>query len=161
MDYSNSLHPLDRKFNNLIIATLPSVINYITHSNMLNNLYSKSLFDSSAHLVISFEKYLDRLIKLFEVEPNTVIYSFILLDRITRKGIYLSLENIHKLFLISLYVGAKLVEDIIFTEKDYSDISGIPQGELAILEKEFIKMLNYDLFVTEEIFLIYTKIFDM
>jgi len=160
MDYSYSPSS-NRNLNNLIIATLPNIINYISHSNSLNKLITNSSFDSIAYKIISFEDYLQRLIKLFDVESNTVIYSFVLIDFISQRGLFISMKNIHKLFMISLYVSAKIMEDIIFSEKVLSEICGLPQEEIALLESEFLRMLNYDLIIPINIFNTYMKIFDI
>ncbi len=161
MDYSNSPNYPYRSLNNLIIFTFPKLITHISNSNSINKLISKSMFDSTAYSIISFEDYLARLIKLFDVESNTIIYSFALIDLICQKGLFISKKNIHKLFMTSLYVSAKINEDVIFTEKDYSNICGLPQVEIASLEAEFIRMLNYDLIIPVNIFNTYMKIFDI
>ena len=88
----------------------------------------------------------------------TIIYSFCLIDKLTRE-IPLTETNIHKVFFISLYLSAKLNEDIIFNENDFCEISGIKNKELAVLEKTFLETVNYRIFISRKDFNSYYKAF--
>ncbi len=73
--------------------------------------------------------------------------------------IKLTFSIIHKLLLSSLIVAIKYNEDDYFSLKIYAQIGGISKTELSILEFSFITSIDFNLFVSEELFNKYYDIF--
>jgi hypothetical protein len=58
---------------------------------------------------------------------------------------------------ISLLVSIKYNEDENFSNKFYSKVGGISLDETNFLEIQFLNLLEYRLYVTDEAFDVYTK----
>ena len=87
------------------------------------------------------------------MEDSTLIIALIYIDRICiKKGITLTQYNIHRLLFTSILISIKYNEDIIYDNLYYSKIGGVPKAELSKLENEFLKMIGFDLFVSEEVY---------
>ena len=109
---------------------------------------------------ITITNYLKRLIKHSNPEPSTLILGVIYFDRICNNGnIILNIFNIHKLILISFVLAIKFNEEYFETNKFYSKIGGINLNSFNILEIKVLKIINYDLYVYEDIYLSYLNQF--
>ena len=105
---------------------------------------------------ISIFDYLLRIQKYSEVEDSTLIIALIYIDRICKKnGIVLSKYNIHRLLFTSILIAIKYNEDIICDNLYYSKIAGVTKKELQVLEYEFLKIIDFDLFVSNKIYQTY------
>lgn len=142
-----------------LITTIPFILEQTIRTHSSQNISFRSPFDSTC-IKINFNNYLERLITCTEAESSTILCSLILLDfLITKQKIVLTFKNIHKLFFISLYSSLKHQEDLLFSESTYSTISGISNTELAILELNFLELLDYKFPVTEEVYKLYYQNF--
>lgn len=59
---------------------------------------------------------------------------------------------VFRLTLTGLVIAIKFNEDLFYQNKVYADIGGITTQELAYLEKEFLKMIGFDLLVNRSLF---------
>ena len=142
-----------------LLSMIPTLFNRIITINETNGLITKSPFDSNKSK-IQFEDYINRLVKHTEVESNTLLFSLMLLDKFSvQSEISFSKLNIHKLFLISLIISIKFLEDVIFEERDYALIAGVNKKELAYLEQEFLIGIDYRVSIDETKFKCYYKCF--
>jgi len=157
--------------NNLIINNIFNVLTLlIKDSDELEKKQSKSMgfsqfnfynvFNSVIIPKISLKDYLIRILKYSEIEINTLIVSIIYLDYICNKNYIISKYNIHKLLFISILVSAKFNEDVIYDNKTFSKISGLPINEVNQMENVFFKAMDYNLFISEEHFNTYKNILE-
>ena len=56
-----------------------------------------------------------------------------------------------------MIIATKYNEDDFYSNKYYSKVGGINLNELNFLEAEFIKLLNYELFIEYDTFFKYKK----
>lgn len=146
-------------FNN-VLDRMPSIFSNIIKKNSNKNRVKVSLFDTIYELSITFEDYFYRLIERTDAECNTVLYSFALIDELCQGNkVIISNENIHKLFFTSLYISIKLLEDEIFNENHFVEVSGLSNKEIARLEKEFLDILRFNIIIKKEKFDLYVKAF--
>ena len=97
--------------------------------------------------------YLLRIRKYTRIDNSTIIMALIYIDRVCiRKGLTLTNNNIHRLLFTSILISIKFNEDIIYDNLLYSKIGGVPVAELNKLEHEFLKMIGFSLFVSEEVY---------
>ena len=100
--------------------------------------------------------YLLRIQKYTQLEDSSLIIGMIYLDRICfKKGIILTRENIHRVLFCSILAAIKYNEDIIFDMKFYANIAGVSTEELSQLEKAYLKMMDFNLFVNKKTFNLY------
>ena len=105
---------------------------------------------------ISLFDYLLRIQNYSKAEDSTLIIALIYIDRICKKkGIVLSKYNIHRLLSTSILIAMKYNEDIICDNLYYSKIAGVTNKELLVLEYEFMKLIDFDLFVSNKIYQTY------
>lgn len=144
----------------VITDSLPEIFKKIISNNRKACSQVKpSSFDSSK-IKVRFEDYIKRLVKYSQIESNTLLYTLILIDTFVKKsGIALSDSNLHKIFLISLIVSIKFLEDEIFTEEHYCLMGGLSKDIFAQLEFEYLSLLDYEISVDKEKFEIYYNTF--
>ena len=102
---------------------------------------------------ISIKDYLERLYKHTKINCSTIILILIYIDRICNiQKFKLTYFNIHKLILASMIIANKFNEDEQYTTKFYSKLGGLPIAEIAFLEYNFFFLLNFNLFVKDELY---------
>lgn len=144
----------NRNIIKIISETLNSIIQESNKSKKKQNDHSPFVHEHVPK--ISLFDYLLRIQKYSEVEDSTLIIALIYIDRICKKkGIILSKYNIHRLLFTSILVAIKYNEDIICDNSYFSKIAGVTKKELAMLEYEFMKIINFDLFVSNKIYQTY------
>jgi len=144
----------DRNLLKIISETLNSIIEENNKSKKKKNDHSP--FDHNHAPKISLFDYLLRIQKYSEVEDSTLIIALIYIDRICKKkGIVLSKYNIHRLLFTSILIAIKYNEDIICDNLYYSKIAGVTKKELQVLEYEFMKIIDFDLFISNKIYQTY------
>lgn len=77
-----------------------------------------------------------------------------------KKGIILTKYNIHRLLFTSILIATKYNEDIIYDNLFYSKIAGITIKELLILENSFLEIIDFDLYVSNDIYKKYSEYLD-
>ena len=102
---------------------------------------------------ISIKDYLIRINNYLKPEESTLIISLILIDKLCcMSKIILNEFNIHRILFTSILISFKLNEDIIFSHKYFSSVSGMDNQELKNLEIQFLKFIDYNCFVSKEIY---------
>ena len=144
------------KEDSLILKKISDLLSDICDENKkVSNLFYKPLkcFYSMNIPIISIKDYLEQLYKYTKINSSTIVLILIYIDRIC--NLYkckLSYYNIHKLILGSLVVASKYNEDEYYPHNYYAKIGGVSQGEIFILEYNFLSLINFKLYVTEELF---------
>ena len=107
---------------------------------------------------ISIYDYLDRIQKYLNVNNSTLILSLIYIDRICKeKGIKLRKNNIHRILFTSIVISIKYNEDTFFKNSFYAKVGGISVKELTKLENAFLKLIEFKLFVSDDLFQKYSS----
>ena len=131
-----------------ISKTLITIIFQNKNPNNQKDVFSRGLIPR-----IFLIDYLIRIQEYSGIENSTIIIALIYIDRIcVRKRITLTKFNIHRLLITSILISIKFNEDIIYDNLYYSKIYGIALAQLNIFENEFLKMIGFDLFVSEEVY---------
>ena len=102
---------------------------------------------------ISIKDFLFRLTKYSKICESTLVMILIYIDRMCHKDNFkITYYNIYKLMLAAMVVAIKYNEDEFYTLDFYGKLGGISKFEMNILEYEFACMINFKLFITEELF---------
>jgi hypothetical protein len=121
---------------------------------VISNL--EEVFDANQMPKISIEDYLKRLITYLKPDLCSLIISLVYLDKLNKKvGILLRPENIHKLLLISLVAAIKFNEDVAYSNLIMAEVGGLKVNIFNKLELEFLKMIEFSLYVDDSVFLSY------
>ena len=105
---------------------------------------------------ISIKDYLLRLSKYSKISASTLIFILIYIDRLCYKYKFkINYFNIYKFILASLVISVKYNEDDFFSSEFYAKLGGISKTEMNYLEYEFISMINFNLYIKEDLFFKY------
>ena len=117
------------------------------NSNILNFFLTKKIPS------ISIYDFLERLVKYSKIEKSTLILILIYIDKFCdMNNVNLTFYNIHKLILSSLVIAAKYNEDKYLSNEFYAKIGGITKKEIDILEYQFLTLINFSLYINDEIY---------
>ena len=171
-DYQSPKNDIPSKSNNILLPSNPEVIyaeilQYILFRNKSsNNYYEKIVLNKDGHFTyklippISLLNYLRRIIKFLNLEFSTLIISMIYIDRICKEKVYLNEFNIHRIMLIAIYVAYIYNEDCIHDNNYLALVSGIKKEEMVLLENEFLELIEFKLFVSNETYDEYKQYFN-
>jgi hypothetical protein len=67
-------------------------------------------------------------------------------------SITLTHYNIHRILFTAVLISIKYNEDSFFDNKYYSEIAGVKIKELKLLEYTFIRMVDFDIYVSDDIY---------
>ena len=114
---------------------------------------SRQVFSATIIPSISIQDYLIRIQTYSNIEKSTLIICLIYIDRFCNKAkVTLTYYNIHRILFSAILMSIKYNEDSFYDNKYYSQIAGVKVKELQILEYNFIKLLNCELYVSRELY---------
>ena len=147
--------------NILLIKAMSDIINEEIEINEIKHRFSKkNLFYSEEVQFNSIEEFVSKLMDYLKIESSTLIISYVSMKKFLRKNKnYLTLNNFSKLFLTSCYINAKYNEDQIYNESRYSKLCKLTIRELAILEDEYCRVIDFCLYVDDKLFNYYCSFF--
>ena len=119
---------------------------------------SSSRFESIEAPNITISEYLARIHKYLKCSDSCYILAFIYIDRAVHNNpdFILSMLNIHRLILTAIVLAIKYLDDIYANNFVYSKIGGISAAEFNELEIDMLKMMNFDLYVSSEVYFQFT-----
>ena len=139
-----------------ISSTLSTILednNKKPNLNEINLRQSKMCFNAKCIPSISIYDYLKRIQTYTLIEKNTLILSLIYIDRLCKLGkVTLTYYNIHRIIFAAILISVKYNEDNFFDNKYYSEIAGIKLSELNLIEYTFIKLCDFKMYVSKDIF---------
>lgn len=146
-----------------IISLISKIINEIVEENKngkKNSLVEKSKLSFYMKNLpnIKFEDYLIRINKYLKPEVSSFVLALIYIDRICsnkKNNISLIENNIFKLFLAAITLAIKFNEDYYDANNYFAKVGGITLVEMNMLEKEFLNLIDFRMWVDEDIYIKY------
>ena len=142
--------------NELIDKIFNFLISIIKENKKLKNYkeiiieQENQIFNTNDFLYLSLKDFLIYIFEFSDLENYILITAIIYLERFCDLGsIILTEFNIHKLLFTSILLSIKNNEDFYYDNYYYSKIMGITNIELNKLEYEFIKRLDFNLFINK------------
>ena len=149
--YSNEKKRISRKVN--IISDILKDICEEGKSNKGEKLLLINPFISKNIPSISIDDYIGRLFKYSKVSHEIFILVLIYIDRVCQNHkINLNYNNIHKIILSSFIVTIKFYEDDYYSLNYYAKLGGISKKEIINLEYDFLVLLDFNLYVEDDLF---------
>jgi len=113
---------------------------------------NSSPFHALSPTTISVADYLQRMLKYMYCSDECYVLALIYLDRIHERVTWLEVNSrsIHRLFLTGVVVAAKFFEDKYYKNSYYCKVGGITNRELNNLEYNFLRYLDFSLYVSHE-----------
>ena len=114
----------------------------------------KSIFFCEEPIIpVSIYTYILNIYSFLNLEFSTIILSLININRLLeRRRDHLSKNNFYKLFITSCLLNCKINEDITYDSDCFAMAGNIDKNELIFLEKKFFEMVDYRLFVNDEVY---------
>ena len=162
-DENNSII-LSKNINDTILTgnLISKVLNDLISKNKKLKMYNKKVkkqskmcFNGKKKPSISILDYIQRIIEYTNIENSTLIISLIYLDRICQNDIIITEYNIHRLLFICIISSIKYNEDIIYENNYYCQVVGVSIKEFNKIEREFLTLIDYILYVSENQYLKY------
>ena len=145
----------EEKLNKLELK-IAEILTEISSQNSNVEYNQDDPFSSKSPPKVTLQYFLGRIKKYSQIEKSTLIIILIYADRMCiTSGIILNPHNIHRIILGCLLLAIKYNEDIYFTNEQYSKIGGVSLKEINDLESYSIQFLDYNLYVSEDIYLKY------
>ena len=152
---------------NLIKAVSQTLTSILENNKKLPNYkeivkkQSKMAFSSNLIPNISLEDYLIRIQMYTNMEKSSLIISLILIDRVCQKSnLALTYYNIHRILFSSILISIKYNEDSYYDNKYYAEIAGVKLKELKSIEYSFVDLLNFNIFIKDDIYEKYREYLD-
>ena len=145
--------PISPNLKNHIISAIALNLKDLIEENKKNNnfFWKNNIFYLEQIPPISLEDYIRHLVKYTNMNISTLILSIIYIDQFCEKYRYiLSLNNIYRLLLISVFISQKFNEDVMVDAKTYANIAGVSLDDLKMLELQMCTALNFEFFVKSE-----------
>lgn len=156
----NYTESLDIKENQISVfdGEMPQT-NKIKKSNSNNSLSSEVSTDSDNNqfILYDFEIFIKKWIKYFEFDENMMILSLMNLDKLLTKKFLLTKKNYFKVIYTCMMITHKYYDDHTYNNKDYAEILGESVHNILDMEIEFLKIVDFNLFINEDEFKKYKR----
>ena len=118
-----------------------------TNNNVMKSFLTKKIPS------ISIYDFLERIVKYSKIEKSTLVLILIYIDKLCdMNNVDITFYNIHKLILSSLVIAAKYNEDKYLSNQFFAKIGGITKKEIDILEYQFLTLIDFSLYINDEIY---------
>ncbi|CAL1707676.1 unnamed protein product [Somion occarium] len=114
---------------------------------------SLTRFHSRSAPSISVLQYLERIVKFTNVENACLLITLHYIDQICARIPTFTVSSLtcHRFLITSVALSSKALSDIMCQNKTYAKVGGIPMEELNMLEREFLRMIDWRLITTREV----------
>ncbi|CAK64669.1 unnamed protein product (macronuclear) [Paramecium tetraurelia] len=118
-----------------------------------------SLFHSQKVPSITLENYMSRIVRYTKCSEECLVIAFIYLSRIQElnQELQLNRQSAHRLLFIAIVLAIKYQDDDIFKNDYYAKVGGITMWELNDMEEVFLELLDYKLFVQQDLYYLNLK----
>ena len=141
------------------------LLHILSENKKLKDYYKKISLNQDGHFTFKVQPsiplfvYLQRILKYVRIEFSTLIIAMIYIDRICKEKVFLNEFNIHRIMLISIYMAYIYNEDCVFDNKYLALVSGLSKAEMMTLQEDFLDLIGFNLYVSDEEFEQYKKYF--
>lgn len=106
---------------------------------------------------VSINDYLFRIARYFLCSPECFVIALVYIDRVMKKhGDFVICKlNIHRLVVTSMMLAVKFFDDVYYSNAYYAKVGGVKGPEMNLLELHFLKLIDWQLFVSPEEFELY------
>lgn len=138
-----------------VLDVIATVLEKLTPDKSVRiNKSSFTIFHAIQPPNISIKDYLARIAKYSNCDETIFILSLIYIDRLMQNNPTYSLDilNIHRYIIASTIVATKYINDFFYSNNHYARIGGVSIEELNALEIEFLNLIKFDLYISDELY---------
>ena len=155
--YGNKNNKKEVQLSKLELS-ISTILTEISGQNSNIEYNPKDPFSAVTPPNVKLKHFFSRIKKYTNFEKSTLIIILIYTDRMCiNSGIILNPYNIHRIILGSLLLAIKYNEDVYFTNEYYAKIGGISLKELNYLEYFSYQLLDFNLYISDDIYGKYLK----
>ncbi|KDQ57695.1 hypothetical protein JAAARDRAFT_130759 [Jaapia argillacea MUCL 33604] len=144
----------DAGLDHLVLLISDMLGRLIAHNDQIP-LSPESLtrFHSRSAPNITILEYLRRIVKFTNVERSCLLLTLHYIDQICSRMPLFTLSSLtaHRFILASVAVSSKAFCDAFCTNNHYAKVGGISVAELNVLEREFLRIINWRLMCTRDV----------
>ena len=143
---------------NIGLIFVKSLLKILSENKQSPDYYSKIKKSQDFHFTILIQPaiplldYLRRILNFLKLDFSTLIIALIYIDRICREKVFLNEFNIHRIMVIAIYIAYTYNEDKTYDNNYLSLVSGMNKNEMVILEEDFLELIEFKLFVDDELY---------
>lgn len=143
---------------NKLELKITEILTEISNQNSNVEYNAEDPFSSKSPPNVTLQYFFGRFKKYTKIEESTLIIILIYADRMcSTSGIILNPHNIHRIILGCLILAIKYNQDLYYTNKEYAKIGGVSLQELNRLEYLSSELINFNLFISEDLYQKYLK----
>ena len=152
-----SIETPGKHLNKKIINTISELLKNMCKANTNDEINNKNIISNEKIKLFMLKKIphisIKELSKHSKICESTFVYILIYIDRFCHKyKIDINYFNVYKLIIASMVISIKFNEDDFYSSEFYAKLGGISKLEMNNLQYEFVRMINFNLFVKEELF---------
>ena len=143
---------------NIGLIFVKSLLKILSENKQSPDYYSKIKKSQDFHFTILIQPaiplldYLRRILNFLKLDFSTLIIALIYIDRICREKVFLNEFNIHRIMIIAIYIAYTYNEDKTYDNNYLSLVSGMNKNEMVTLEEDFLELIEFKLFVDDELY---------
>ena len=146
---------------NIDFIFVKSLLKILSENKKLPDYYTRIKSNKDFHFTVlmqpglSLLNYLRRILHFLKLDFSTLIIAMIYIDRICKEKVFLNEFNIHRIMIIAIYIAYIYNEDKKYDNNYLSLVSGMSKDEIITLEEDFLELIEFNLFVNDEIYFIF------
>lgn len=146
--------PITETHDTSFVDTISQVLDKIIRQNDKMPNKTVTIFHAVRAPDIKINAYVERIAKYAGCNKDFFIMALIYIDRLIQRNptYLLNSLNIHRLLMTSLVVACKFSNDFFYNNAYYAMVGGVPVSELNALELEFLYLLNFHLYIPQDLF---------
>ncbi|KAG8908019.1 hypothetical protein FRB99_000837 [Tulasnella sp. 403] len=141
------IHHLTELIADMIVRLIAHNDRIPLHPDALTRFHSRSPPSISVH------DYLARIVKYAKVDRSCLLITLHYIDQICTRLPKFTITSltVHRFIIASVTVSSKALCDVFCTNSHYATVGGIKTDELNVLEREFLSIIDWRLFCTQEL----------
>mmetsp|Transcript_19574 Transcript_19574/g.36168 ORF Transcript_19574/g.36168 Transcript_19574/m.36168 type:complete len:218 (-) Transcript_19574:272-925(-) len=84
---------------------------------------------------------------------RAAVMAMVYLDRLMNTGYTVNSMNVHRLAMVGFLLATKMTEDTPIGNQFWAKVGGVPNKEVNLLEREFCRLINFELHIDENEYL--------
>lgn len=155
-------HSQQLGIKNKVLDTIITILSQVCAESSINSeideIKSFIVFNSKSRPDITIDSYLKRIKHHFELCDNALIAMMIYITKLSLK-VTIKHSNVFKLILVAALAAAKYCYDEVYANSVYAKIGGISTEELGRIEAKFLEIIEFKLYIQEDLFNLYHQMF--
>jgi len=148
------MHPKDSEQDEKFIPVISFVLERLVRQNDRLQCSNSTIFHAINPPSITIRAYIERIVRYAKCSKDFFILGLIYIDRLIQRNptYVLNSLNVHRLLITSVMLASKYSNDFFYNNSYYAKVGGVPVKELNSLEIEFLYLLNFNLYVSTDVF---------